>query len=177
MKSIKYKHISNFERFLITTDGQIIRTEDGYKMKTHIRDGYEWIQLNCNGIRKYKAIHRIMAETFLPNPKNKRTVNHKDSNGLHNTLKNLEWATDSENIQHCYDAGRRPNQTKFMRKLVKKQKKFTLKQAREIRNRIKSGETYNYLAKKYKVHRETIGRVNRGIGYKDYPLRSKNERN
>lgn len=165
MKTIRYKHIPNFERFLISTDGQVIRTEDRYKMKTHIRDGYEWIQLNCNGMRKYKAIHRIMAEVFIPNPKNKRTVNHKDSNGLHNVINNLEWATDSENIKHSYNAGRRPNQYKIARKNGNKQRKFTLPQINVIKQRITKGEKLQILANEYQVHKETIGRIKRGITY------------
>ena len=58
-----------------------------------------------SGERKNKSIHRIMCETFLPNPKNKAHVNHIDGNKLNNSISNLEWATEKENSQHAVDSG------------------------------------------------------------------------
>ena len=57
------------------------------------------------GNRRNRPIHRLMCETFLPNPDNKRHVNHKDGNKLNNVLDNLEWATEQENSQHAVDTG------------------------------------------------------------------------
>lgn len=57
------------------------------------------------GRRKNKSVHRILCETFLPNPEKKRHVNHKDGNKLNNSLDNLEWATEKENSQHAVDTG------------------------------------------------------------------------
>ena len=51
--------------------------------------------------KSYK-VHRLMAEIFLPNTYDKKTVNHIDGNTQNNTLSNLEWATHSENAQHAY---------------------------------------------------------------------------
>lgn len=48
-------------------------------------------------------LHRLIAETFIPNPDNKPTVNHKNGIGLDNNLNNLEWATYSEQIWHSHD--------------------------------------------------------------------------
>jgi len=50
-------------------------------------------------------IHRLMCETFLPNPENKPMVNHKDGNKLNNKLNNLEWVTAAENNKHAIDTG------------------------------------------------------------------------
>lgn len=50
---------------------------------------------------KRLLVHRCVAEAFIPNPKNKPEVNHKDKNGSNNNLTNLEWVTSSENKIHA----------------------------------------------------------------------------
>lgn len=46
---------------------------------------------------------RLVAIHFIPNPENKEQVNHKDGDRSNDYFENLEWATQSENIQHSYD--------------------------------------------------------------------------
>ena len=58
---------------------------------------------------KPKALHRLLAETYLANPKNLKDVHHKDGDRNNNRLDNLEWCTRSENIWHSYNShGRLP---------------------------------------------------------------------
>jgi hypothetical protein len=65
------------------------------------KNGYFRIRLNG---KKY-SIHRLIAETFIPNPDNKPEVNHKDGNKLNNHISNLEWVTHSENTKHAFKMG------------------------------------------------------------------------
>src|SRR3990167_657246 len=62
-----------------------------------VSNGYVRISLNHN--KDNRMIHRIVAEAFIPNPENKRCVNHIDGDKQNNRLDNLEWATYQENEQ------------------------------------------------------------------------------
>lgn len=54
-----------------------------------------------------KPIHRLVIETFLPNPNGYKYCNHKDGNKHNNALNNLEWCTKSYNQIHAYANGLR----------------------------------------------------------------------
>ena len=53
--------------------------------------GYLCVNLYKDGIRKNYFIHRLVAQSFLPNPDNLPQVNHKDENKENNCVENLEW--------------------------------------------------------------------------------------
>jgi hypothetical protein len=59
--------------------------------------GYYKISLRKDGNKFNKRIHKFVANAFLPNPENKRCIDHVDNNRLNNDIKNLRWATYSEN--------------------------------------------------------------------------------
>lgn len=70
------------------------------------KKGYKSLALTRKpAIRINYTIHRLVAEYFIPNPENKREVNHKDGNPSNNNVENLEWATSSENTMHSYENG------------------------------------------------------------------------
>lgn len=56
--------------------------------------------------KKYYRIHRLVAETFIPNPENKNTVDHINRNRSDNRISNLRWADMQEQSRNTklYDA-------------------------------------------------------------------------
>lgn len=97
------KTIPGFPNYTIDTNGVVRGTAE--KKQTHGKNGYKYVTLYHKNLGKKLYIHRLMAELYIPNPENKRTVNHIDGIKHNNALSNLEWHTDSENIQHAYDNG------------------------------------------------------------------------
>ena len=69
------------------------------------RRGYEYVCLSQYGKRSYSAVHRLVAEAFIPNPDNKEQINHIDGNKRNNSMYNLEWVSQSENINHAIRTG------------------------------------------------------------------------
>ena len=65
-----------------------------------------------NGIAVTVSIHRLVAIAFIPNPENKQTVNHIFGNNIGkaiNTVWNLEWATQREQMIHAFQTGLNSN--------------------------------------------------------------------
>lgn len=112
----KWEEISGYEGlYQISSFGnaksldRIIKTKQGYvcrkgrNIKPALNScGYLCITLCKNGTRKTVFIQRLVAETFIANPENKKEVNHLNGNKLDNRIDNLEWCTHSENVKHAY---------------------------------------------------------------------------
>jgi hypothetical protein len=61
---------------------------------------YLSVSLRKNGINKIYYIHRLVAQTFIPNLENNPQVNHIDENTYNNNYKNLEWCSVKYNINY-----------------------------------------------------------------------------
>ena len=69
------------------------------KIMSNVRSGlYRGINLRKNGKMVRYYIHRLVAETFLPNNSNLPQVNHKNEDKTDNRLVNLEWCDRKYNI-------------------------------------------------------------------------------
>lgn len=94
----KIKHIKNGKDYFTIQKGKLKALRPG-------DDGYLDVGLYKNNKAKFYSVHRLVAETFIPNPKNKPTVNHKDGNKQNNRVSNLEWATCKEQMEHASKTG------------------------------------------------------------------------
>ena len=68
------------------------------EMKQRVQRGYYVI--STKGSTYF--VHKLVAETFLPNPNDYPMVNHIDENKLNNVVNNLEWCTAEQNQQHSF---------------------------------------------------------------------------
>ena len=68
--------------------------------------GYYTVAISIKGKKqKSHSIHRLVAQSFLPNLSKKKQVNHKDGDKSNNHAYNLEWVTPKENIAHAWKIG------------------------------------------------------------------------
>lgn len=68
-------------------------------------DGYLCVSLMIRGEKVSRRVHRLVAESFIPNPEDCDQVNHKDGAKQNNSRDNLEWCRCAENVKHAYDNG------------------------------------------------------------------------
>ena len=83
----------------------IITSKERFLKPNISKRGYYKVVLCKDGQSQLKNIHRLVAETFLENPNNLKVINHKDGNKLNNNIKNLEWCSQKENMQHAFKTG------------------------------------------------------------------------
>lgn len=67
--------------------------------------GYRTVSLFKDKKYSKRCVDRLVAAVFIPNPENKRCVNHKNGIKIDDRLSNLEWATHGENNKHAYATG------------------------------------------------------------------------
>lgn len=96
------KDIKGYEgQYAITSCGKVW----SYRRKKFLKPrrcgkGYYSVSLSKNNVVKQHLIHRLVAEAYIPNPRNKPQVNHKDEDKSNNALPNLEWMTAKENSNY-----------------------------------------------------------------------------
>lgn len=164
--------ISNFGRVkalsktLIYSDGRKYHYPERILKISPVPEGkYPTIHFYRNKERTTLAIHRLVAEAFVPNPENKPTVNHKDGNKRNNRVDNLEWATYSENNVHALDEGLKKQTPEGMESKLAKLNKDQVKALYSSWIPRTSGKNgTKYFAQKFGVTPTTIRKyINRKI--------------
>ncbi len=103
----EFRDLKGFDNYQISNLGRIYSKKRRVclKVKRLGNNGYYQVRLSKDGNYVYKNLHRLIAETFIPNPNNYRTVNHINGNKLDNRVSNLEWADDSRQQHQAYLLG------------------------------------------------------------------------
>lgn len=100
------KEIPDYPNYFVDTEGNIYSKQSGkLKKLSPWLDGkgnYLQIGLMKDGKRHRLLVHRLVAITFIPNPKNLPEVNHKDKNKTNCAVSNLEWCDRKTNLTDSY---------------------------------------------------------------------------
>lgn len=97
-----FKQIIGFENYSVNENGVVVNTLTNHiKVPCYNNRGYLFVDLYKHNKRHRESVHRIVANAFIPNPQNKPYINHIDGNPHNNSVKNLEWCTPLENVEHA----------------------------------------------------------------------------
>lgn len=144
---------------------RIVNTINGYGKKmvkrtikakwlnpTRDKDGYLTLSLTKNGKLKSKKVHRLVAQTFIPNLENQPQVNHINGIKDDNRVENLEWCDHTYNMRHAY-----------LFNIIKR--KITNKQIQEIKDNHKHVRPYKEkIWEKYNISKSTYYYILEGYG-------------
>ena len=99
---LHFKPIPGYEKYYsINNDGVVFSTKTNrILLPGTFTNGYLYVRLRNNGVRKNELVHRLVALTFLETSLGMNYVNHIDGNKANNSAENLEWCTRSMNMIH-----------------------------------------------------------------------------
>ena len=95
--------IYEYENYIIYENGDVLNVNSGKYIIPFIDDkGYKRLNLCKNGNQKLFRLHTLLALAYIPNPENKKEIDHINRDKLDNRLCNLRWSDRYEqNLNKC----------------------------------------------------------------------------
>lgn len=156
----EFRELKGFENYKISNLGRIysIKKRTCLKVKKLGNSGYYQVRLSKDGKYIYKNLHRILAETFIPNPNNYRTVNHINGNKLDNRLDNLEWTNDCKQQHEACLLGLKPTTQHILttEEILNVYKKY-----------FEEHKTIYSIAKEFNTRKQQIAKLIKGQRHQD----------
>ena len=142
---------------------QKMRKKKIYILKTSLfNNGYLYFSL-CHESKVYsRSVARMIAIAFIPNPENKRCINHKNLIKTDNRVENLEWVTYKENNDHSVKNGnghyfKQGNIFQFKKGHKPRNTKLNIVKVNQIRELWVNGKYRQWeIAKMFNISREHV---------------------
>lgn len=97
----EWKDVEGFSRYQISNKGRFYNKIVQRIMYGTVKHGYRYVNLLDDNEKYHNyAIHRLVAQAFIPNPENKPQVDHIDSNPFNNIVENLRWVNSEEQFSN-----------------------------------------------------------------------------
>lgn len=138
---MEWKKISEKPNYSVSSNGDIRNDKTGLILKQNLgTSGYMQVMLGRKTTPLY--VHRIVAKTFIKNPKNFPQVDHINGDKTDNRVENLRWVSVSQN---CMGFG-------YSARVENKKKKIIAKNGDKILRFNSRDETAKY----FKCHKSQI---------------------
>jgi len=103
-----FRGIDEYPNYLFSDCGKVLSLRiNAFLTPLRTPQGYTHVVLSEGGKQYRLQTHRLIAEAFHGKPIEGAVVHHKNGIRDDNRADNLEWITQSENVQHSYDDGTR----------------------------------------------------------------------
>ena len=102
---MEWKPIPNYEECGFISSTGLVKNLKGRIRKLTISK-YGYLRVGLKGGSITIPVHRLVANAFVSGKEDNLVVNHIDGNKLNNDASNLEWVTQSYNVEHGFMLGR-----------------------------------------------------------------------
>jgi len=103
----RWKTCREFPNYDVSDHGRIRNNNTGYILNPSLdANGIQRVTLLYNGFRKYKHVHNLVAEAFVPGETEYSMVVHKDDDQTNCYANNLKWVERGERYRYFYDSGK-----------------------------------------------------------------------
>jgi hypothetical protein len=144
--------IEGFDNYDIFEGGRVFSHKKQIYLKPQNNgNGYLKVNLYKNGKMHQMYVHRLVAETFIPNPNNYNYIDHIDRDKTNNCITNLRWCSAKENTGNTAGANRysisRSGAKHYSKEIVD-----------HIRLEFKNGKKVMELSREFNIPRQSVSR-------------------
>ena len=141
-----WKESNVYKGYLVSNMGRVAR------IKNVCANSRGYLHTKINDVKV--LVHRLVAMTFIREPKSGEQVNHKDGNITNNCIENLEWVSASENVIHAINVLGKKSCKKKVARLTLKSGKVKIYESiseAERENKLGKDNLRNYIRKEVVV--------------------------
>jgi len=163
--------VIGFPAYHISDCGEVYSYYTHKQLKPQLHNGYRSITLCKNKCKYQLLVHRLVLIHFDRLPAINEVANHRDGDKLNNSIGNLEWVTQSQNVKHAYKNGLRIIGEKHREKcavLGRSKRKLSMDEACRVRRLFDTGfYTKTDLAFQFGISRKGIRQIINNETYKE----------